>query len=505
MKSPLSRFTFHVSFGLLLIFMPLTAKAQQITVGSKRFTESYVLGEIAKKLLENAGFDVEHKQGMGGTIIVWEALKNGDIDMYPDYTGTIQETILKSKDNLTPRQMRGALAKYGISITDELGFNNTYAIAMRRQTAENLNLRKISDLRNHPELRAGLTHEFINRKDGWEPLSRYYDLQLTPRGMEHALAYTAMNSGEIDLMDAYSTDAKLAEYDLTVLADDQNFFPKYNAVFLYRLDAAPQAIEAIRNLEGTIDEGRMIRLNAEAERTKDYTLASLLYFEEQSENTEAQIESTALQIKWAAIARWTGQHLTLVGISMLFAIAIGIPLGIRASRPGVFGQLILGLIGIIQTIPSMALLALFIPLLGIGIKNAVVAIFLYSLLPIVRNTAAGLQNISTPIRESAAALGLEPSAQLTKVCLPMASRTILAGIKTSTVINIGNATMAGLIGAGGYGEPILSGINLNHHGTILHGAIPAALLALLAQFLFDFLDRVIIPRGLRLEDKGQGR
>jgi osmoprotectant transport system permease protein len=315
------------------------------------------------------------------------------------------------------------------------------------------------------------------------------------RGMVHALAYTALNESKIDVMDAYSTDAKLAEYDLTVLEDDLNFFPKYNAVFLYRLvDTAPGAIAAVRKLEGSIDEGRMIRLNAEAERTKDYTQAAALYFGE-----VARIEPF-----YSKITRWTARHLQLVGISMLIAILIGLPLGIWASRPGLFSQFIFGLTGIIQTIPSLALLVLFIPLLGIGVQTAVVALFLYSLLPIVRNTASGLQDIPTPLRESAGALGLEPSARLIKVFLPMASRTILTGIKTSAIINVGTATLAALIGAGGLGEPIISGLDLNDTETILQGAIPSAILALLVQFFFDGLDRLLIPKGLRLEaSKGE--
>ncbi len=488
--------------ALTLNLVPLTVDAQELQVGSKRFTESYVLGEIAKRLLEDAGFSVEHRQGMGGTIIVWRALTNGDISMYPDYTGTVQETILKSKKPLTSEQMRGALAEHGIGMTEELGFNNTYAFAMRRETAESLNIQTISDLRRHPNLKLGFTHEFLNRKDGWEPLSKHYNLKMRPLGMEHALAYVALNSGDIDLMDAYSTDAKLGEYDLEVLEDDLEFFPKYNAVFLYRLDTDPKAIAAIGALGGTIDETRMIRFNVVAERMKDYTRAADLYFKDIDPGiTEVPTPSADSEISkvFSKIAPLTGQHLKLVAISMFLAVIIGIPLGIRASRPGLFSQFILGLTGIIQTIPSIVLLAVLIPILGTNMRNAIVALFLYSLLPIVRNTTAGLQDISTPIRESAAALGLGPRSQLTKVYLPMASRSILAGVKTSTIINIGTATLAGFIGAGGYGELIFSGISLNATGVILQGAVPAALLALLSQFLFDFLDRVVIPRGLRLK------
>jgi osmoprotectant transport system permease protein len=186
---------------------------------------------------------------------------------------------------------------------------------------------------------------------------------------------------------------------------------------------------------------------------------------------------------------------------LLLAIIVGIPLGIRASRPGPISDFILGAIGMIQTIPSLALLALLVPLpfFGISPTTAIFALFLYSLLPIVRNTATGLQEIPTAVRESAAGLGLEPNAQLWKVFLPLASRTILAGIKTSAIIDVGAATVAALIGAGGLGEPIISGLNLNDSKTILEGAIPAALLALLVQFFFDGLERVFIPKGLRLK------
>ena len=314
------RVTFYTLTVLLSIYTP-PAAAQEISVGSKRFTESYVLGEIAKKLLEDAGYRVELKQGMGGTIIVWEALQNGEIAMYPDYTGTIQETILKSATPMTPEQMRGALAEYGIGMAGELGFNNTYALAMRRGDADSQNIRKISDLRDHPDIKVGLTHEFLERKDGWEPLSRRYGLQIKPRGMEHALAYVALNKGEIDLMDAYSTDAKLAEYDLTVLADDLHFFPKYNAVFLYRLDTDQAAIDAIRTLDGTIDEEEMTRLNAEAERTKDFASAASLYFSDTGSGTVAVVSESFV----SKLMRWTARHLMLVGISMAIAIVVSIP------------------------------------------------------------------------------------------------------------------------------------------------------------------------------------
>jgi osmoprotectant transport system permease protein len=387
------------------------------------------------------------------------------------------------------------LARYGAGITGELGFNNTYALVMRRAAAQKLGIQRISDLKNHPDLRLGFTHEFLERQDGWKPLSARYSLAMRDvRGVDHGLGYAALADGSIDVKDAYSTDAKIAENDLVVLEDDAQFFPQYQAVFLYRLDLDQQAISALKGLEHTLDEKRMTELNAQAERTKDYAVAAAQYFG--NSTIETGRAATAKKI-----AHWTAQHLTLVGISLFAAIIVGIPLGIVASRPGALAQFILSAAGVVQTVPALALLALLVPVpwLGISATTAIVALFLYSLLPIIRNTATGLQDIPLPLRESAAALGLEPGAQLRKIFLPIASRTILAGIKTSAVINVGSATLAALIGAGGLGEPIISGLNLNDHATILQGAIPAAALALLVQFAFGALDRLIIPRGLRLQ------
>jgi osmoprotectant transport system permease protein len=484
---------------LIFLFLSLFAAGnlpaeKPIVVGSKKFTESYVLGGIARIVLERAGFAVEERPGMGGTIILWQALSSGQIDVYPEYTGTIGEEILKTKERLSEDAMRRALREFGVGMSTDLGFNNTYALVMRRSEAAKLGIKTISDLRQHPELKVGLTHEFLDRKDGWRPLAAAYGLTMPEvSGIDHAIGYAALASGSIDLKDAYSTDAKIAENDLVVLRDDRHFFPEYKAVFLYRLNLDSRAIAALNHF-GRIDEVKMIALNSAAERRKNYAYAASLFFQPQPD------EAGAKRRLAPQLIRWIGRHLELAGISLLFSILIGLPLGIAASRGGALGHGILALVGLIQTIPSLALLALLVPVpfLGISATTAIVALFLYGLLPIVRNTATGLQDIPPALRDSAIALGLEPAARLRKIYLPLASRTILAGIKTSAVINIGTATLAALIGAGGLGEPILSGLNLNDNVTILEGAIPAALLALFVQGLFDLLDRFLIPRGLRL-------
>jgi osmoprotectant transport system permease protein len=482
--------------SLVLVAAISPALANPVVVGSKKFTESYVLGEIAQRALSDAGVAAEHRQGMGGTIILWQALRGGQINAYPEYTGTIAQEILRNGDQLSFQEIRDALGKFDVGMTEPLGFNNTYALVMRRSEAQRLGIRTISDLRKHPGLRIGLTHEFLDRQDGWQPLRERYGLpQQSIIGIDHALGYAALAKGSIDLKDAYSTDAKIEENDLVVLEDDLRFFPKYDAVFLFRSSMSPDAINALRQLEGTLDEKRMTHLNVEAERTKNYTSAANLYFQDNGRPASFAGESFPHKL-----VRWTLRHLELAGFSLLLSVIIGIPLGIAASRGGLIGQAILGFASIVQTIPSLALLALLVPLpfFGISVRTAIAALFLYGLLPIVRNTASGLQDIPRSLRESAVALGLSPFTRLWEIYLPMASRSILSGIKTSAVINVGTATLAALIGAGGLGEPILSGLNLNDHATILEGAIPAALLALLVQWFFDVLDRVLIPKGLRL-------
>jgi osmoprotectant transport system permease protein len=474
-----------------------SAFANPITVGSKRFTESYVLAEIARQVLTRAGFAVEHRQGMGGTIIVWKALEGGGIDLYADYTGTIAQEILGRQSGATLDEMRVALASRGIGVTDPLGFDNTYALVVRRDVADRFGLRRVGDLARVPWLRLALSHEFLERSDGWKPLADRYRLAMADvRGIEHALGYTALASGETDVTDGYSTDARLAAGDFVVLEDDRHFFPRYEAVFLYRKSLDARAVKALAALAGSISETLMVRMNAEAERTGDYAAAASLFFHARGDR-DAGGGRASLPVR---VVGWTARHIELAGVSLLLAVLLGIPLGILASAPGLAGRLILATTGIIYTIPSLALLALLVPVpfFGISTRTVVVALLLYSLLPIVRNTASGLQDIPPSIRESAMALGLPPSAQLRRVYLPMASRAILSGVKTSAVINVATATLAALIGAGGLGEPIFIGLSLNDHAMILEGAVPVAVLALVVEAVFVWLDRWLIPRGLRL-------
>jgi osmoprotectant transport system permease protein len=467
--------------------------------GSKAFTEGVLLGDVATLAIEVAGVPAEHRRELGGTRILWEALRRGDIDVYPDYTGTILEEVLSDLPGLTADGLAGVLGDLGIGISAPLGFNNTYVLGMTRELAEREGLTKVSDLRAHPELKLGFSNEFMDRGDGWPALRRAYDLRPDDvRGIDHDLGYRALAGGTIDVIDLYSTDAEIEFYGLATLEDDRGHFPDYEAVWLYRIDLArraPAAVEALRALAGTIDEADMIRMNAAVKlEGEPSTRVAAAFLRERG----VQAEDPGERPRVSRILGYTLDHLVLVAVSMALALLVALPLGIAAARRPGAGRIILGIVGILYTIPALALLVFMIPLLGIGPIPAIVALFLYSLLPIVRNTHAGLTGIPRPLRESAEALGLSEWTRLRRVELPLASPSIMAGIKTAVVINIGTATLGALIGAGGLGQPILTGIRLADTGLILEGAVPAAFLAIVAQAMFDAAERWIVPRGLRL-------
>ncbi|HEY0337741.1 MAG TPA: glycine betaine ABC transporter substrate-binding protein [Burkholderiales bacterium] len=502
---------------LLVCLLPALCSAQSINVGSKRFTESYILGEILTQTARQAGeAAVNHQQGLGNTAIVFAALKNGAIDLYPEYTGTLAFELLRLRQAADIDELRRTLATQGLGVGVPLGFNNTYALAMSGVRARQLGISRISDLARHPKLKFGLTQEFLNRKDGWPAAKAAYGLTQIPRGLDHGLAYEALSTGTVDLIDVYTTDAKIARLGVSVLEDDKRFFPAYDAVVLYRLDFPqrfPRSWAAIRSLEGRIDAARMAAMNAEVELAgKTFSDAARSFLTGQmpgspDTRSEKNARSSFISVLFGPdLGRLTLQHVALVLGSLAPAIAAGIPLGIWAARSRRTAGVIMALVGLMQTVPALALLAFLITLMGtIGTAPALVALFLYALLPIVRNTATGLVDLPVPLQESARALGLPGFSRLRRVELPLASRSILAGIKTSAVISVGTATIAAFIGAGGYGERIVSGLAVNDTSMLLAGAIPAAVLALVMQWTFEGLEHWFVPRGLRLRPDSAGR
>ena len=504
----------HTLAGLALFAgAAIAIAAPTLNVGSKRFTESYILGEILKQTAQSAGeTTATHSQGLGNTAIVLNALTTGSIDVYPEYTGTIAKEILKLDAVPSLTELNAKLAPMGLAVAVPLGFNNTYALAMRGDDARSKNVARLSDLKAHPDLRLGLSQEFIGRADGWPGLKRTYELPFeTPRGLDHGLAYEAIAQRQVDAIDIYSTDAKLDKYGLTVLDDDRKYFPRYDAVLLYRADLPqrlPKTWAALAKLEGTIDDASMRRMNAAAElEGKDFATIAASFLDQRAGTSAGTATSTAkmggFNDFWRKLfgpdfGRLTLEQLGLVFLSLAASIVIGIPLGILAAKRPALEGWIIGATGVVQTIPSLALLAVLIPLTGrIGAVPAYIALALYALLPIVRNTHAALTQISRGMVEAAQSLGMRPGTILQKIEMPLAATTILAGIKTSAVINVGTATIAAFIGAGGYGERIVTGLALNDHAMLLAGAIPAAVMALLIELGFRYADRWLLPAGLR--------
>ena len=408
---------------LLALFLPAVAAPNNepvtIRVGSKTFTESVILGEMLRHLASSAGHRAYHRRELGGTRVLWDALLAGEIDAYPEYTGTLMQEILVNEGLRTDAALQRALAKRGLRMTRPLGFNNTYAIGVKTELADRLHLKTISDLKKYPELRMGFSNEFMERADGWPGLKRRYHLpQQNVRGLDHDLAYRGIQSGKLDVTDLYATDAEIAYYKLRTLQDDLHYFPVYNAVILYRADLerrAPDVAALFKRLEGKIDESAMSAMNARVKLDGEPETVVAADFLDKTLGIRTE---TRIQTAWQRFRHNTRDHLVLVAISLSAAILIAIPLGIAAARLPRFGQIILATVGIIQTIPSLALFVFMIPLLGIGGPPAMVALFLYSLLPIVRNTHAGLSDIPLAIRESAEALGLPRGAQLRLIELP---------------------------------------------------------------------------------------
>jgi len=471
--------------------------ADTIVVGSKAFTEGYILGEVAAQSMEAASKTrVTRKLGMGSTGILFEALKSGAIDVYADYTGTLAEAILKRPDLKSIDAIRQALLAMDLVMSGPLGFDDTYALAVKESFAEQHRLHAISDLAGSESgIRAAFSYEFMDRQDGFRGMVANYHLHFRAQQvnrMEHSLTYQAIDDGAVDLIDLYSTDAKIEKSHLRVLADDHGYFPVYQAVWVARkafTERHPREWQALLALQGSISPQAMIDMNAQAD------VGHVSFAKVAAQHLDA--EAPRSQSLKSNILQRTREHLWLVGISLLFSVLVGIPLGLAAVRFHAAGQAILILSALIQTVPSLALLCFLIPLFGVGMKPALAALCMYSLLPVVLNTFTGIRSIDPKHVENARAFGLTGSQVLFRIVLPLASPTVLAGIKTATIVSIGTATLAALVGAGGYGAPIISGLSLNDVPTILTGAVPAAVMALMAYGLFELLGLALIPAGLR--------
>lgn len=514
-RSPRAVARLLVALWLLLsAALPLQAQADApLHIGSKRFTESYVLAEIARQTLQRAAIAADHQAGLGNTAIVVQALRSGQVDVYPEYTGTIVRELLgrtppEGAPPPTLDEVNAWLAPLGLRAAVPLGFNNTYALAMREADAARLGVDSLSGLARLPageaqRLRTGLSHEFLVRADGWPALKRHYGLPVAEApALDHGLAYQALAQGQVDLIDVYSTDAQIGRLGLRVLKDDRGFFPRYDAVLLMRATLPPAAVSALSTLQGRIDEAAMIRLNAAVELDRRPFADVAAEFVRGPAAVGAGRPTLWAQLIAPDLPRLLLQHLALVLGSVLLATLIGVPLGIVAHCHPRLGAVLVAATGLLQTVPSLAMLAFLIAAVGsIGFAPALLALFLYALLPIVRNTQAGLAGVPVGQADAARALGLGEGQVLRLVLLPQAWPTLLAGVSTAAVINVGTATVAAFVGAGGLGERIVAGLAVNDTDRMLAGAIPAAGLALVMQAVGAVLTRW----GVRPSARSPGR
>ncbi|MFO7894307.1 MAG: glycine betaine ABC transporter substrate-binding protein [Longimicrobiales bacterium] len=499
-----------------------------VVIGSKPFAESYLLAEIFGQLLEAGGYTVDRRFGLGETEITFQALRNGEIDLYPEYTGTGLVAILGAEPSSDPdsvlRHVRDVFReRWDVYWLAPLGFQNTFAIAVTQETAEEYDLTTLSDLsREAPNLMAGLSPDFLGRPDGLLGLREAYGAMefAGTRSLVQAVKYEALAAGEVDVIDGYSTDGQIARYDLVVLEDDRHFFPAYEAVPLVGsglYHERPAVVAVLTQLAGMLDDDAMRRFNrrveVEGHELHDVARDALLELR-LVEPAEGEGGATGAGRDTGAVARggeslvpymWerramlgqlTLRHLLLVGVSLLAAILLAVPLGLALERVRPAAEGTIRGVGLLQTIPSIALLAFMIPLIGIGVKPALVALFLYSLYPILRNTYTGVRDASPEAVDAARALGMTRWQQLRWVRLPLAAPVIMAGIRTAAVITVGTATLAAFIGAGGLGDPIVSGLTLSDTKMILSGAIPAALLALVVDGGLALAEKVVSPKGI---------
>ena len=465
-----------------------------LRVGSKPFTEGYILGELIAQTIEETGeAQVERKLGLGGAGIIFRALTTSSLDIAPEYLGTISHAMLNRPDIHELSELQLALRPYGLDASLTMSFASSQGLVMQGDHAKKLGIQRISQLSQYPRLRVGFHHDFLARQDGWQGLMTHYRLPLSNvMGLSHTFAYQALDNHIIDLSEAYLTDAKIALYNLTILEDDKNFFPDYTALLLTReglQERFPVTWSKLTALANTLNVDTIRQLNQQVEiEGKSYEEVATHFL-----HPEMSFTNSSSRRWW----RLTKETTFLVLVAVFASILCGLPLGILSTRHLNLGRAFLTGSGLIQTIPSMALLCLFIPLFGIGTTSAIVALVLYGLLPIIRGTYLGLSSIDPELLETARALGLSPMQRLFRVELPLAAPSIMAGIKTSATISVGTATLAALIGAGGYGDFILTGLSVNSTKMIMTGVWSAALFSLLLQGLLELIDRCVVPASLR--------
>ncbi|NLX14641.1 MAG: ABC transporter permease subunit [Phycisphaerales bacterium] len=504
--------------GFLLGVWWITPCAQgqsRITVGAKNFTEQEILAELVAQLIErHTDLKVVRRFGLGGTGVCHAALLAGELDMYVEYTGTALLDILQDRPRSDPDEVlrhvwQAYRERFDLEWLAPIGFNNSYAMAVRAEQAEEQGWEVINDLVTADvSLRGGFTSEFIERSDGYPGLRRAYGLELASViDLDPGLMYQALASGQVDVISGFATDGRIVAYKLRVLEDDRAFSPPYHAAPVVRgevLREHPELRAVLMPLAGTISNAAMRKLNHAVDvEGKRPALVAREWLDQRrgtfddEENTNMDYRVTGpvsfshlLIRRRAELGRKTLEHLGLTGLAMLIAIVVGVPLGILIHRYRRTSNWVLAGTEIVQTIPSLAMLAFLFALYKVlGMLPAVSALVLYALLPIVLNTFTGLKQIPASIVEAADGVGMSRRQRMWMVELPLALPVIVAGVRTATVWTVGIATLSTYIGAGGLGDFISRGLARNAPGLTLLGAIPAALMAVVLSLGIKAIER----------------
>ena len=520
MTRPLHSMCFAALVFFVLFPLPAFSQENRIVVGSKNFMENKLLAEIFAQLIEaRTELSVERRLGLAGTQVCFEALRTGAIDLYPEYTGTGLVSILQQPPTGDSRTALNVvrsefLKRWDLWWLNPLGFENAYALAVPRSRTAGTPLQTISDLaRIAPSLTAGFGYEFINRPDGLPGLETEYGLTFQRvQAMQQSLKYQAAATGEIDVLDVYTTDGRLAVYDFVVLEDDRQFFPPYEASGLIRgstLAQHPELGAILGLLANAFDAATMRQLNYRLQEggeplevvARDALSDLHLFVTDDADPEPVPHQEGLFAYAWskrATLMRRTVEHLTLAGLALGLGILMAVPLGLLLERHQTVAEPVIRGIGLTQTIPSIALLAFMIPVFGIGMLPAVIALWIYSLFPIVRNTYSGLRDAAPQAVEAARALGMTEWQILYWVRLPLAAPVIMAGVRTAGVITVGTTTLAAFIGAGGLGVPIVAGLQMANTTVILSGALPSAVLALVIDGFLGKVETWVRPRGVSL-------
>jgi glycine betaine/choline ABC-type transport system substrate-binding protein/ABC-type proline/glycine betaine transport system permease subunit len=540
----------------------------RIVVGGKNFTEQLILSEMTSQYLSSLGYRTVLKNGLGSTLMRTAQI-NGELDVVWEYTGTSLILYNHVTDKLdeaqTYQRVKTLDAQRGLAWLNQSDIDNTYAVAVPR--AKLGDMRTLSDLalrirqnqadgqdKHGTGNQLAMDAEFGGRSDGLRPMLATYGITLPRRDikqMDPGLVYTALKNGQVSAGVVYTTDGRVAGFDLALLADDRHYFAAYRATPVVRqatLNANPALAGQLNALAAKLDTQTMTALNKRvdidqvsiASVAHDFLVenhlvanavnASVTLATANARNAApssgassplaaaslSTLSSNAstphkaptsgligfLKSDWRNLLRLTLQHIELVALAVGAAILVGVPVGLAMSRVPWLASSMLAVGTVLLTLPSIALFGLMIPVFsrigqGIGTLPAVVAVFLYSLLPIMRNTYLALKHVDPGIREAGTGIGMTLGQRLRYVELPLAIPGIMSGVRMAVVMNIGVMTIAAVIGAGGLGVLILHAISQSNMSKVAVGAVLVSVLAMVMDLLLARLQRALTPKGIQ--------